>query len=118
MDIELSTSQNYSSTYQVVPGELSKKKLLVATTTAGSMASRDDIEGGGLIHDHAASVEDNLRYRTRSSEIESSPPRPSSPSTASGADEFIDIKVSFSGYLYVPCGVRKVTGENESTCIG
>ena len=90
MDIELSESQNYSSTYQVVPGDLSKTKLQVDT----KMASND--AEGGLISEHSA--EDRLRYRTRSGEeATSSPPRDISPSFGSGTDEFIDIKVSVAG---------------------
>ena len=93
MDIELSNSQKFSSSYQVVPGEL-----------RAGMASTDhpykdeDLEGGPLVREHAASVEDSLRYRSRSSDSGGSPPLAASPA-ASGAlpDDFIAINpVSWS----------------------
>ena len=96
MDIELSNSQKFSSSYQVVPGEF-----------RAGMASTDhpykdeDLEGGPLVREHAASVEDSLRYRSRSSDYNGaggSPPLAASPA-ASGAlpDDFIAINpVSWS----------------------
>ena len=88
MDIELSNSQKFSSSYQVVPGVL----------PAAGMASTDkdeDLEGGPLVREHAASLEDSLRYRSRSSDYNGSggsPPLAASPA-ASGAlaDDFINI---------------------------
>ena len=90
MDIELNNSQKFSSSYQVVPGEF-----------RAGMASTDhpykdeDLEGGPLVREHSASVEDSLRYRSRSSDYNGageSPPLAASPAT-SGAlpDDFIDI---------------------------
>ena len=90
MALELSNSQQFSSSYQVVRGELSRN-LPVNMSSTGEP---EDPESGGLIREHGASFEDSLRYRSRSSDG-SSPPRIISP-TESGADAFIDIKVSVS----------------------
>ena len=95
MDIELSNSQKFSSSYQVVPGNLPRKGM--AST---GEPYKDDIEGGPLVREHAASLEDSLRYRSRSGDYNDdstggSPPFVASPA-ATGADDFIDIKVSQS----------------------
>ena len=101
MDIELSNSQKFSSSYQVVPGVL----------PAAGMASTDspykdeDLEGGPLVREHAASLEDSLRYRSRSSDYNGSggsPPLVASPA-ASGAlpDDFININPVSLGSLIV-----------------
>ena len=95
MDIELSNSQQFRSSYQVVPGEF--RARMAATRHP---YKDEDLEGGPLVREHAASVEDSLRYRSRSSDYGGdggSPPLAASPA-ASGAlaDEFIDIKVSRS----------------------
>lgn len=96
MDIELSNSQKFSSSYQVVPG----KFRAGMAATGHPYKDEEDLEGGPLVHEHAASLEDSLRYRSRSSDYngdDRSPPLAASPA-ASGAltDEFIDIKVSRS----------------------
>ena len=91
MDIELSNSQKLSSSYQVVPGVLPA----VGMASTESPFKDEDLEGGPLVREHAASVEDSLRYRSRSSDCNGSggsPPLAASPA-ASGAlaDDFIDI---------------------------
>ena len=91
MDIELSTSQNFSSSYQVVPGEL----RAAMASTDHPYKDNEDLEGGPLVREHAASLEDSLRYRSRSSEYNGaggSPPLSASPA-ASGTlpDDFINI---------------------------
>lgn len=96
MALELSTSQRYTSSYEVVPGQLTTKLIPVA-----AMAGTEDGLEGKLIG--ADGAEERLRYRTRSSEHskelegESSPPRISSPSASVVTDEFVAIKVSFAG---------------------
>ena len=98
MAIELSTSQKFSSSYQVVPGDLSRANLLRNGSEMAEDSFKGDLEGG-LIIDHTAGGESAPRFRSRGSdysrEPESSPPRTISPSGSAGADEFIDIKVSF-----------------------
>ena len=93
MAIELSQSQQYTSSYEVVPGQLTTKLIPVA-----SMAGTGDGLEGELIG--ADGADERLRYRTRTSEynkeleVESSPPRITSPSASVVADEFVAIKVS------------------------
>lgn len=95
MDIELSNSQKFSSSYQVVPGVLGARAAGMASTDR-PYKDEEDLEGGPLVREHAASVEDSLRYRSRSSDYNGtgggSPPLSASPA-ASGAlpDDFLAI---------------------------
>ena len=95
MDIELSNSQKFSSSYQVVPGVLGARAAGMASTDR-PFKDEEDLEGGPLVREHAASVEDSLRYRSRSSDYNGtgggSPPLSASPA-ASGAlpDDFLAI---------------------------
>lgn len=94
MAIELSTSQQYStSSYEVVPGQLTTK-LIPVTGMAGT---GDGLEGELISTDGA---EERLRYRTRRSEYNKELEGESSITSLSDSavvEEFVAIKVSFTG---------------------